>query len=409
MTIPGNGDEIWEMAVSLDGDLVATATEKDIKSDEGAIVLWDAQNGHKYAEHRLFGQRQRIRDLVFTRDGKTLATADSRTITLRHIPDLAPRRELTSVTEEYPDHMVFDGDGQTLLASYEKGRLILWDVDTKQSIELVSLRQKTSLSDMALSFDNSHVALNACISYYSTNEIGCEESSIRIINFNFDGLRNIACSKANRNLSKDEFAKYVELKDYRKTCDDLPLNTKVSNETPAAVTSSKRDSVFSFFQKIFFPSSNLDVKPQKEITEQKADRLIDEGFDLIKQGELGDAIATYERALELDAGAPIPFYAIANLCGEGVLNGYASRVLQFCERAANEVVVTVPSDTNFLLLRGMARAITGDYAAAIADVKRVNVYEGKTNENDILIEELEAKRNPFGSKTLQALKKRYAK
>ena len=95
------------------------------------------------------------------------------------------------------------------------------------------------------------------------------------------------------------------------------------------------------------------------------------------------------------------------LCWWGSLWNYAVEVLDAC----NQAVALAPDNGAIADSRGVARALTGDYAGAIEDFqfyvewsKEDGRYEWYGAQREGWIRELEAGRNPFNEATLEALK-----
>jgi hypothetical protein len=94
------------------------------------------------------------------------------------------------------------------------------------------------------------------------------------------------------------------------------------------------------------------------------------------------------------------------ICASGSLSGFASRVLPYCEQA----VSLEPDSASIHDSRGLARALTGDYAGASQDFQFFIDHgvdqgydEGMVQERQGWIVELEAGRNPFTPERLEEL------
>jgi hypothetical protein len=126
-------------------------------------------------------------------------------------------------------------------------------------------------------------------------------------------------------------------------------------------------------------------------------------------GNVEGAAAKYAEAQTLVPTLEISASSWNTLCWFGSLWGYAAEVMDACEQAVelapdNEKAGCRDS-------RGLARALTGDYAGAIEDFKfyvewskKQDVYyEQMVSEREAWIAELEAGRNPFDKATLEEL------
>jgi hypothetical protein len=94
------------------------------------------------------------------------------------------------------------------------------------------------------------------------------------------------------------------------------------------------------------------------------------------------------------------------MCWIGSLSEYAMQVLPYCEQAVLKSPLAGNHDS-----RGLARALTGDYAGAIEDFQFVVDQGAKEGLPDELIlqrqqwiEDLKAGKNPFTPELLEKLK-----
>ena len=98
-----------------------------------------------------------------------------------------------------------------------------------------------------------------------------------------------------------------------------------------------------------------------------------------------------------------------SVCRSGSIDGFAKIVLPACEHA-----VRLAGDKNlasFRESRGLARALTGDYAGAIEDLRfyvqwaqENDASEKEVAQRQAWIAELEARRNPCDEQTLESLR-----
>jgi tetratricopeptide (TPR) repeat protein len=133
-----------------------------------------------------------------------------------------------------------------------------------------------------------------------------------------------------------------------------------------------------------------------------ARHLVRTGERLVGQKQVTEAIAAFTGALEFDPKIEADSWNA--LCWGGSLNGSANEVMYACEHA----VALEPDNGGFRDSRGLARALTNDYAGAIDDFRfyikwgQENDERGRKNrpqealqKRRVWIQELEAGRNPF--------------
>lgn len=153
------------------------------------------------------------------------------------------------------------------------------------------------------------------------------------------------------------------------------------------------------------PTSEVDA--EVEIQQFVVEALVDRGEELAEIGNIKAAITQFQEALQLDPSFPIKRHSWNTLCWFGSLSGHATDVMDACERAVD----LAPSSGFIRNNRGLARALTGDYAGAIEDfefyvewLKENGQYERDRSQREAWIPELEAGRNPFDAETLDMLR-----
>jgi tetratricopeptide (TPR) repeat protein len=150
------------------------------------------------------------------------------------------------------------------------------------------------------------------------------------------------------------------------------------------------------------PIDLLEGGPILDENQQAADIHYERGYNYSNSGHYEQAMAEYTKATELD-----PEFAAAynSLCWTGSLFGQATEVKEACERG----VELDPDNGAYRDSRGLARALTGDYAGAIEDFRffvtwsKSAGYETMASKREAWIAELEAQRNPFDEATLEEL------
>jgi TonB family protein len=133
--------------------------------------------------------------------------------------------------------------------------------------------------------------------------------------------------------------------------------------------------------------------------------LASEGASLARRGNITDAQTAYSAALGIDTrlnGSLQFWYA---LCWHGSLWGYAEDIMFACEQAvALEPLLANPREA-----RGLARAMTSDYAGAIEDLGQ-SAARATTSEERAQrlswIGTLRSGQNPFTEEVLRALRRR---
>jgi len=153
--LTGHTGKVTSLAFGPDGEMLASGSEE--------VILWDVVSGQRIGQP-LTGPAE---SLVFSPDGKTLASGRSRAIILWDVTTRQPVGPPLTGQTRVVYSLAFSGDGRTLASGDNDGQIILWDVDTRS-------------------------------------------------------WQARACRIANRNLTPEEWATYLGSEPYRKTCPELP-------------------------------------------------------------------------------------------------------------------------------------------------------------------------------------------
>jgi TonB family protein len=130
-----------------------------------------------------------------------------------------------------------------------------------------------------------------------------------------------------------------------------------------------------------------------------------EGGSLARRGNIIDALTAYSAALNLDVRLNSSLRFWYGLCWHGSLWGYAEDVMFACE----QTVALEPFLASTREARGLARAMTSDYAGAIEDLGQ-SAARATTNEERAQrlswVRTLRSGQNPFTEEVLRALRRR---
>ena len=182
------------------------------------------------------------------------------------------------------------------------------------------------------------------------------DATVRLWRIQVHELTQLACQIANRNLTQDEWQRLLGHTPYHKTCADLPVHPSV-------------------------------YKPWLEETER-----------LTKQGKITSALETMTKVQRLEPAAEIYVNTLYGLCWFGSLWNAATEVMHTCEK----VVDLFPDNGIAHQGRGLARALTGNFAGAVEDFTMYLEWAPKNDqsEEDISLwqqwtEALKAHRKPL--------------
>jgi tetratricopeptide (TPR) repeat protein len=129
-----------------------------------------------------------------------------------------------------------------------------------------------------------------------------------------------------------------------------------------------------------------------------------DGWHLAAEGRIPEAVAAYERALELDPTLSPSAAAWSTLCWSGAIGGHPAAVLEACDRGLE----VSPDDPALHNARGVARALIGDLAGARADLQAGLDHPWRVDRDTrtAWIEALGDNQNPFTADALERLRGR---
>jgi tetratricopeptide (TPR) repeat protein len=204
---------------------------------------------------------------------------------------------------------------------------------------------------------------------------------------------------------------------YERTCPQLPLHPSVLQGAQALAHTGETEAAVSLFRHALTLDPHLAFQPEVEANKWAAQGLLARGEELVRQGHVPEALAAYADAQQRDPTLSISTQQWSHLCWFGSLWDRAAAVLYACDQG-----VTLAPDNGIVhQSRGIARALTGDFNGAIADLdlfitwslanlQFLLTFGSEKDKTSLLakrqswIEALEAGRNPFDAGTLEELR-----
>ena len=206
----GHLDSVYSVTFSPDGEALASGSE------DNTVILWDVAS-HQPIGQPVSGHLEIVRSVAFSPDGKILASgSEDNTVILW---DVAAHQRIGQPLSGHSDSVrgvAFSPDGKTLASGSLDRTIILWDVGTHQPIGQPMSSEVSGIYSVAFSPDGKTLAS------------GQDYNTSMLWNLNPESWIEISCQRAGRNFTREEWAKYFPNEEYRKTCEQWPLEPEVT-------------------------------------------------------------------------------------------------------------------------------------------------------------------------------------
>ncbi|XZN97515.1 MAG: TIR domain-containing protein [Microcoleus sp.] len=401
---PFEGHTNWVMSVAFSPD------GKTIVSGgyNGKIRLWDT-SGNPIGQP-FEGHKDGVYSAVFSPDGKTIVSG-SRDNTLR-LWDLSGK----PIGQPFKGHtnsiysVKFSPDGKTIASgSYDKN-IRLWDT-SGQPIGQFLKGHTRSVTSVAFSPDGKTIISSSTDGTLRLWRVGTWQ----------DWLKS-ACNRlilhpvlvAPETLLVRDAEMLSVAKEAGKTCQTSAWNDAENaqflvNRGRSIAWQGDVGQAIATFQQAQKLLPSLEVPAQDRIKQWAADGLIEKGENLVQEGKVQEALDAFEKAKQFEATWKIPQQSWHTLCWYGALHGAAHEGAKAVIAACDTAVALAPGNVGVRDSRGVARALTGDTTGAIEDfqafIKGTDSAEGKKQRQG-WIDALKKGENPFTQKEIQRFSER---
>lgn len=201
--------EIFAVAISPDGKMLAAGGE------DKTIHVWNLHTGARIGTPIPYGEE--VWSLAFSRDGQILASGgNDGKLQLWSIPELKPLRAPLPGFRSRVSSIAFSPDGTLMAAAGFHRALLIFDVPSAQPLgdPLFAPSEYEVISSVAFSPDGKLLAASD------------RRQTIFLLDGGPEAWKDRACRLANRNLTVEEWQRYVGDGPYQKTCPSLPGPTE---------------------------------------------------------------------------------------------------------------------------------------------------------------------------------------
>ncbi len=394
-TLKGHNKRVSDVAFSPTGKTIATA------SDDGTVKLWNKEG---QLLQTLKGHKSSVSDVDFSSDGKRIATASNdKTVKLWN-----KEGELLQTLEGYKSlvsDVEFSPDGEIIATASRERTVKLWP---HLRIEDLTTYGCELLNDYLISHPQELEELRICQtdkrmkaaarSWVVEGEKLARESRGETEKLEAAIGKFNQALKWNSDLNLKPKVRAESLFEAEKLMEE---GRKLAREGKIEAAIDKYQRAKELDKMALIPTfQNID--PKAKAQHEAVDRFLSQGREFLKQGKVKDAIEDYKKAEKIES-TQISARNWHTLCHQGSLYKQAADVMFACKKA----VALSPQDGNIVDSRGLARALTGDIEGAIADfqfyVEWTNDEEKKAQRQE-WIKALQAGEKPLTDEVLQELR-----
>jgi WD40 repeat protein len=221
--LAGQVGAVTAIAFSPDGSLLASS------ATDGITRIWQLSTQRVVKElgvgfrNDITGTVQSVQRLAFSPNGRILAAGGGEPgggVILWDADSGQRIGEKLTVAPYFGSVLAFTSDGRTLVTNGKSNEVLLFDIATHESILPPLKARLMKPTNVLVDYSPNAVALSPDGRRIAS--ILDNEKSVALWDINNDPLEARACRIAYRNLSGEEWGRYLEDEPYHKTCPNLP-------------------------------------------------------------------------------------------------------------------------------------------------------------------------------------------